>query len=190
MFTVNGWKAVQDNPPPRKAVIIAAPHTSNWDFIYYFGLLNQLKITSYWIGKNTLFKWPWGDMMRRMGGIPVDRSKSQNMVDAMVAEFNNRDDFLLTIPPEGTRGSVKQWRTGFYYIALKAKVPLIIGMMDYAKKTGGLGPSFMPSGDYKADMQRLSDFYHSVTPKYPGKAMKDIAATESNPPAKDVKSGE
>jgi len=178
VYSVNGWTAVQENRPPRKAVIIAAPHTSNWDFVYFFGLTNKLGIKSYWIGKDTLFKWPWGGMMRRMGGIGVNRSKSQNMVNAMVREFGRRDDFLLTIPPEGTRGSVKQWRTGFYYIALKAKVPLIIGMMDYSKKTGGLGPSFMPSGDYKADMQKISKFYHSVTPKYPDKAMRDIVSTE------------
>ncbi|MEH6791491.1 lysophospholipid acyltransferase family protein [Parasphingorhabdus sp.] len=178
IFRVNGWTAVQENPPPSKAVIIAAPHTSNWDFLYFFGLTNKLKINSYWIGKNTLFKWPWGDMMRRLGGIPVDRSKSQNMVDAMVREFGRRSEFLLTIPPEGTRGSVKEWRTGFYHIALQAKVPLIIGLMDYSKRTGGLGPSFMPSGDYKADMQKLSAFYHSVTPKYPEKAMRDIVSTE------------
>ena len=178
IFQVNGWTAVQENPPPRKAVIIAAPHTSNWDFLYFFGLTNKLKINSYWIGKNTLFKWPWGDMMRRLGGIPVDRSKSQNMVDAMVREFGRRSEFLLTIPPEGTRGSVKEWRTGFYHIALQAKVPLIIGLMDYSKRTGGLGPSFMPSGDYKADMQKLSAFYHSVTPKYPEKAMRDLVSTE------------
>ena len=179
MYKMGGWTAVQENPPPKKAVIIAAPHTSNWDFIYYFGLCNSLNVKSYWIGKSTLFKWPWGDMMRRLGGIPVDRSKSNNMVDAMVAEFEKRSEFLLTIPPEGTRSGVKQWRTGFYYIALKAKVPLIIGMMDYAKKSGGLGPSFMPTGDYKKDMKRLSDFYHSVTPKFPDKAMKDIVATEN-----------
>ena len=178
IYIINGWTAVQENPPPRKAVIIAAPHTSNWDFLFFFGLTNKLKIKSYWIGKDSLFKWPWGDMMRRMGGIPVNRSKSQKMVDAMVREFDRRDDFLLTIPPEGTRGSVKEWRTGFYYIALKAKVPLIIGLMDYSKRTGGLGPSFMPSGNYKADMQKLSDHYHSVTPKYPAKAMLDIVSTE------------
>ena len=178
IYIMNGWTAVQENPPPRKAVIIAAPHTSNWDFLFFFGLTNKLKIKSYWIGKDSLFKWPWGDMMRRLGGIPVNRSKSQNMVEAMVREFDRRDDFLLTIPPEGTRGSVKEWRTGFYYIALKAKVPLIIGLMDYSKRTGGLGPSFMPSGNYKADMQKLSDHYHSVTPKYPAKAMLDIVSTE------------
>ena len=190
MFTINGWTAVQENPPPRKAVIIAAPHTSNWDFLYYFGLLNKLKISSYWIGKNTLFKWPWGDMMRRLGGVPVDRFKSHNMVDAMVREFERRDDFLLTIPPEGTRSGGKQWRTGFYYIALQAKVPLIIGLMDYRKKSGGLGPSFMPSGDYRADMQILSDFYHSVTPKYPEKAMRDIVATDPGQAASGPKDGE
>ncbi len=190
MFTINGWTAVQENPPPRKAVIIAAPHTSNWDFLYYFGLLNKLKISSYWIGKDTLFKWPWGDMMRRLGGVPVDRFKSHNMVDAMVREFERRDDFLLTIPPEGTRGAGKQWRTGFYYIALQAKVPLIIGLMDYQKKTGGLGPSFMPSGDYQADMKILSDFYHSVTPKYPEKAMRDIVSTDPGSASGKPKAGE
>lgn len=181
VYTITGWTAVQENPAPRKCVIIAAPHTSNWDFIYFFGLTNKLKIQSYWIGKDTLFKWPFGDMMRRMGGIPVDRSKSQNMVDAMVEEFNARDDFILTIPPEGTRGNVRQWRTGFYYIALKAKVPLIIGMMDYAKKTGGLGPEIQVTGDYEADMAKISSFYHSVTPKYPDKAMDDIVHTNPDP---------
>lgn len=190
VYTINGWTAVQDNPPPRKAVIIAAPHTSNWDFLYFFGLTNKLKINSYWIGKDTLFKWPWGGMMRRLGGIPVDRSKSNNMVEAMVREFDRRDDFLLTIPPEGTRDGGKQWRTGFYYIALKAKVPLIIGLMDYRKKTGGLGPSFMPSGDYSADMKKLSAFYHSVTPKYPEKAMRDIISTDPEMPANALKEGE
>ena len=178
IYIINGWTAVQENPPPRKACIIAAPHTRNRDLLFFFGLTNKLKIKAYWIGKDSLFKWPWGDMMRRLGGIPVNRSKSQNMVEAMVREFDRRDDFLLTIPPEGTRGSVKEWRTGFYYIALKAKVPLIIGLMDYSKRTGGLGPSFMPSGNYKADMQKLSDHYHSVTPKYPAKAMLDIVSTE------------
>ena len=173
---------MQENPPPAKAVIIAVPHTSNWDFLYYFGLTNSLGFQSYWIGKNSLFKWPFGDMMRRLGGIPVDRTKSNNMVDAMVREFEKRDRFLLTIPPEGTRGGGRQWRTGFYYIALRAKVPIIMGMMDYAKKTGGLGPAFMPTGDYKADMEQLSDFYHSITPKYPEKAMRDIVATEAEPP--------
>ena len=112
------------------------------------------------------------------------------MVEAMVREFERRDDFLLTIPPEGTRGSVKQWRTGFYYIALKAKVPLIIGLMDYAKKTGGLGPSFMPSGDYKADMKKLSDFYHSVTPKFPDKAMRDIVSTDPGTVGEQPQEGE
>ena len=100
VYTINGWTAVQENPPPAKAVIIAAPHTSNWDFLYFFGLTNKLNLQSYWIGKNTLFKWPWGNMMRRLGGIRVDRSQSQNMVDAMVQEFAKRDKFILTIRSE------------------------------------------------------------------------------------------
>ena len=116
--------------------------------------------------------------------------RSIKMVDAMVREFDRRDNFLLTIPPEGTRDGGKQWRTGFYYIALKAKVPLILGMMDYPKKTGGLGPSFMPSGDYKADMQKLSEFYHSVTPKFPEKAMRDIVSTDSGTTGNQPDEGE
>ncbi len=174
VYELSGWTAVQEAPPPRKCVIIAAPHTSNWDFLYFFGLSNSLNIKSHWIGKHSLFRWPFGNILRRMGGFPVDRSKSQNLVDTMIQEFNSRDDFILTIPPEGTRSNVRQWRTGFYHIAMGANVPLICGLMDYAKKVGGLGPAFMPTGDYDADMKIVGEYYHSVTPKFPEKRMSNI----------------
>ena len=182
MFRAGGWRAVQEHPLPEKAVIIAAPHTSNWDFVYFFGLTARLGFSAHWIGKHTLFRPPWGAMMRRLGGIPIDRRSSQNMVAAMADQFARRDRFRLVIPPEGSRGSVRRWRTGFYYIALAAKVPIVIGMMDYAKKTAGLGPAFMPTGDYEADMAVLTDFYRTVTPRHPDMKMTDIVAASTAPP--------
>lgn len=175
-FRLNGWKAIAERPIPKKAVIIAAPHTSNWDFVYYIGLTRELGIETSFMAKRQLFRWPLGNFMRQMGGVEVNREAGGNYVQSMIDEFNRRDEFLLTIAPEGTRKSVGQWKTGFYHIALGAKVPLIIGMMDYAKKTGGLGVAFMPTGDYAADMARVEEFYRSTTPKHPDKAMKSIVA--------------
>ena len=175
-YLAMGWKSVAIRPIPRKAVIIAAPHTSNWDFIYYIGLTRDLGIETSFMAKRQLFRWPLGRFMREMGGVEVNREKGGNYVQSMIDEFNRRDDFLLTIAPEGTRKSVGQWKTGFYHIAVGAQVPLIVGMMDYAKKTGGLALAFMPTGDYAADMARLEEFYRSTTPKHPGKAMKSIMA--------------
>ena len=141
-----------------------------------FGLTRDLGIETSFMAKRQLFRWPLGRFMREMGGVEVNREKGGNYVQSMIDEFNRRDDFLLTIAPEGTRKSVGQWKTGFYHIAVGAQVPLIVGMMDYAKKTGGLALAFMPTGDYAADMARVEEFYRSTTPKHPGKAMKSIMA--------------
>jgi 1-acyl-sn-glycerol-3-phosphate acyltransferase len=113
-------------------------------------------------------------MMHEMGGVPVDRGRSTNFVDAMVAEFAKRDDFMLTIAPEGTRGKVKQWKTGFYHIAMGANVPLVIGMMDYAKKQVGLVAAIWPTGDYAKDMEQVSEFYRTTTPKHPSQGTPDF----------------
>ena len=180
-YQLNGWKAVTYGPVPAKAVIIAAPHTSNWDFIYYIGLTRHLGIETRFMAKRQLFRWPLGRFMRDMGGVEVNREQGGNYVQSMIEEFNRRDQFLLTIAPEGTRKSVGQWKTGFYHIALVAKVPLIVGKMDYAKKTGGLAMAFMPTGDYAADMARVEEFYRSTTPKHPEKAMKSIMAASVQP---------
>ncbi len=186
-YQAQGWKAVTEGPPPPKCVIIAAPHTSNWDFVYYLGLTTELNLNAHFMGKKSLFRWPFGGFMRAMGGVPVDRSGSHDMVQQMVEQFARRDVFRLTIAPEGTRGNVRSWRTGFYHIALGAGVPLVIGMMDYAKKTGGLGPAFMPTGDYEKDMEAVMDFYRKTTPRHPERAMDAIVAVPGpagtgNPP--------
>ncbi len=180
-YRQQGWKAVQDGVVPAKCIIIAAPHTSNWDFVYYIGLVTELNAQAHFMGKKALFRWPFGGFMRSMGGVSVDRSGSHDMVQAMIDEFNRRDHFRLTIAPEGTRGSVRQWRTGFYHIAMGAGVPLVVGMMDYGTKTGGLGRSFMPTGDFEKDMEAIMAFYKQTTPRHPDKAMTAIVGDKASP---------
>ena len=173
-YRMRGWKAHGAPPVDGRCVIIAAPHTSNWDFLYFIGLTEDIGIQPHFMAKDSLFRWPMGKFMRDMGGVPVVRSSRQNVVDTMVAEFARRDRFMLTIAPEGTRGKVGQWRTGFYHIAMKAGVPLVVGMMDYGTKTGGLGPAIWPTGDYDADMAKIFEFYQTVTPKHPSRGIANL----------------
>ncbi|WP_084356205.1 lysophospholipid acyltransferase family protein [Novosphingobium lentum] len=175
-YRARGWTAQGQPPADRRCVIIAAPHTSNWDFVNFLGLTDALGIKAHFMGKQSLFRWPMGRFMRDMGGVPVDRAGRHNYVEAMIAEFGKRREFMLTIAPEGTRGAVRTWRTGFYHIAHGAGVPLVCGMMDYATRTGGLGPAIMPTGDYAADMARIAEFYRSVTPRHPARAMSDFGS--------------
>lgn len=170
-----GWRAVGIVPEPRKFVLIAAPHTSNWDFLYFLGLTQDLDIDAHFMAKKSLFRWPMGRFMREMGGIEVDRSSSHNLVEAMVAEFAARDEFMLTIAPEGTRSKSGKWKTGFYQIALAAKVPLVVGLMDYGRRTGGLTVTIWPTGDYAADMAKVWDVYRDCTPRNPHLATKSLA---------------
>jgi 1-acyl-sn-glycerol-3-phosphate acyltransferase len=169
-----GWHAYGAVPNVRKFVLIAAPHTSNWDFVYFIGLTAELGIMPYFMAKNSLFRWPFRRFMSDMGGVPVDRSSSKNYVQQMAQEFAERDEFMLTIAPEGSRDNDSKWKTGFYQIALAANVPFVIGMMDYSTKTGGLGPAMMPTGDYDADMAEVLKLYRDIVPKYPARAVKSI----------------
>jgi 1-acyl-sn-glycerol-3-phosphate acyltransferase len=169
-----GWRAVGAPPPGGRYVIIAAPHTSNWDFVYFLGLTQALGIDAQFMAKDSLFRWPIGGFMRDMGGISVNRTGRHDMVATMIDEFARRDRFALAIAPEGTRSKVGTWRTGFYHIALGAGVPMVVGMMDYAKRTGGLGAAIMPTGDYAADMAQVIEAYRDVTPRHPERATKDF----------------
>lgn len=170
----NGWTASGDVPAGRKFVLVAAPHTSNWDFVYFLGLTEDLGIMPHFMAKKSLFRWPMGGFMRDMGGVSVDRSSKQNYVEQMIEEFGKRDEFMLTIAPEGTRGGTKAWKTGFYHIAMGAKVPIVLGMMDYQRKTGGLGPAIWPTGDYAADMKQVIAQYADVIPKHPERMTTNI----------------
>lgn len=168
-FRRQGWSVEGRAPEPRRFIVIAAPHTSNWDFLYFIGAAESLNLDLSFMGKESLFRRPFGRLMREMGGIPVDRSKSGNYVEQMVAEFARRAEFMLTIAPEGTRGKVRRWRTGFYHIAMGANVPLVCGLMDYRRKFVGLGPAIWPTGDYAKDMEQVTAFYSQCTPKHPGR---------------------
>ncbi len=175
LYKRHGWRAVGIVPTPRKFIIIAAPHTSNWDFLYFLGLTQDLAVDAHFMAKDSLFRWPMRRFMLEMGGIPVDRSARHNMVEAMVREFETRDEFMLTIAPEGSRSKLGKWKTGFYQIALAAKVPLVVGLMDYGRKTGGLATTIWPTGDYAADMAKVWEVYRDCTPKNPQLATKSLA---------------
>src|SRR5262245_35557130 len=165
-----GWQFEGRLPDVDKLVVIAAPHTSNWDLPVLLSLAFALKAKACWLGKHTLFRWPFGFVFRWMGGIPVYRSASQNVVAQTVETFRNSENLILTIPPEGTRSKVSHWKTGFYYIALGADVPISLGFIDYKRKVAGVGPTINPTGDIEADMEIIRNFYANVTAKYPDKA--------------------
>jgi 1-acyl-sn-glycerol-3-phosphate acyltransferase len=175
IYRAGGWKAHGGPPADRRCVIIAVPHTSNWDFVYTMGLLDELGLRTNFMGKASLFRWPFGRVMRDMGGVLIDRARGGNYVEAMVAEFARRKEFMLIIAPEGTRSAVQQWRTGFYHIAMGAGVPIVCGMLDYATRTGGLGQAIMPTGDYAADMKKIFASYSKITGRHPERQITDFA---------------
>jgi len=162
-----GWRTHVIRPHSSKYVLIGAPHTSNWDFGIFLLLMaaNQLPIR--FMGKDSLFRGPMGPLMRSLGGIPVNRREHTNLVDQIVAKFDEYEELIIGIAPEGTRSKTKHWRTGFYYIALKAKVPIAMAYLDYGNKIIGVGPSFTPSGDLKADFEIIREFYTGVVGKNP-----------------------
>jgi 1-acyl-sn-glycerol-3-phosphate acyltransferase len=161
---LNGWQ-VQGALPAQapKAVLIAAPHTSNWDLPYTLMVAFALRLNIYWMGKASLFRFPFGAVMRWLGGLPVDRSRANNLVAAAAAALRDTSGpAQLVVPPEGTRGRTRHWKTGFYFIALEARVPIVLAFMDYRRKVGGLGPVFVPTGDVEVDMSEIKRFYAGV----------------------------
>ena len=158
---LTGWKIEGSLPPDgQKCVLIAAPHTSNWDLPYTLMVAFALRLRIYWMGKEQIFKPPFRGLMMWLGGIPVQRESANNLVAASVQAIQAADGPLqLVVPPEGTRSKVRYWKTGFYYIATGAGVPIVLAYMDYERKLSGLGPVFHPSGDLQADMARIQAFY-------------------------------
>lgn len=160
-----GWRVEGEIPSIKKFVIIAAPHTSNWDFPITLAVAFALKIKIYWMGKTAMFRWPFGGLLRWLGGIPIDRSRSHNVVDQSIQAFQERDQLIMVVPPEGTRKKVSYWKTGFYHIARGAAVPIVLGFLDYRRKTGGIGPTFFPTGRIEEDMRQIRAYYATITGK-------------------------
>ena len=155
-WTIEGQLA----PNAHKCVLIAAPHTSNWDLPLTLMTAYMLDLRIYWMGKHTIFRFPFGGVMRWLGGIAVRRDQRNNLVAATAQALRDADGQVqLTIPPEGTRDKVTTWKTGFYWIAHEAQVPIQLAFMDYANKRAGLGPLFKPTGDIERDMVEIKAFY-------------------------------
>ena len=160
-----GWRVEGEIPDIKKFIIIAAPHTSTWDFPITLAVTFALKIKIYWMGKAVMFRWPFSATCRWLGGIPIDRNQFHNVVEQSVQTFKDRDKLIMVIPPEGTRKKVSYWKTGFYHIARGANIPIVLGFLDYRRKAGGIGPTFYPTGRIEEDMLKIKTFYATITGK-------------------------
>ena len=166
-----GWKiGSRLNPSIKQCVLVAAPHTSNYDYPIALATLYACGVSVRFLAKESLFRFPLGALMKASGGIPVDRSKHHNMVDAMVNMFKHNEELILMIPAEGTRSFVKEWKSGFYHTAIGAKVPIVLGYLDYGKKVAGFGDLFHPTGDYQKDLEAIQNFYRQFTARHPQKS--------------------
>lgn len=168
LFHLLGWKAVGEIPPDiKKYIIIAAPHTSNWDFFYgrLFFLMKGIPL-KFFI-KQEWYVFPFNYLFKILGGIPVNRSKHQKLTDQIAEVFNHYDELAILIPPEGTRSYNPNWKKGFYYISQKANVPIILGYIDYENKIGGFGPVFNVTGNVEKDIETIKKFYIGIKGKFP-----------------------
>ena len=163
-----GWKLDVVLPNEPKMVVIAAPHTSNWDFVLGLAAILALQIRLHWFGKHTIFRAPFRSLLVKLGGIPIDRSAAGGVVQQTTQQFAQKPQLIIGLAPEGTRSLAPKWKSGFYQIAHAAQVPILIAYLDYKRKVIGLGPLIHPSGDYVADLARIQDFYRGITPRKPG----------------------
>ena len=166
----SGWRPKGTLPDIPKMVLVGASHTSNWDFLVFLGTVHAVGRGVRFIGKHSLFRWPIGGFMRALGGVPVERSETRNLVAQIAAEFDCHDDFVLTVAAEGTRSRTTRWRTGFYQIALAADVPIVCAGPDYPSKRGVFGPVIYPTGEYDRDMAPAFAFFRTLTPRHPERA--------------------
>ncbi len=167
LLKLAGWRIEMQDPGTSRYVVIGYPHTSNWDFMVTLLFMLAEGVPIRLIGKASLFRGPVGVIMRALNAIPVDRSKRNNLVDQVAELFAQHEALIIGISPEGTRRKSPRWRTGFYYMALKAQVPIVLAFLDYGNKVCGFGPSFMPTGDIEADFAFIREFYSGITGKNP-----------------------
>jgi 1-acyl-sn-glycerol-3-phosphate acyltransferase len=156
---LSGWRVEGQFPADSRYVLIGAPHTSNWDFPLALGVCFACNVKIYWMGKSSLFRGLAGLVMRWLGGIPVNRDKPGGLVGQMITAFGRQPELVLAIPPEGTRSRVSEWKTGFYYIAQRAGVPVLPVYVDGARKVVGIAPLFYPTGDLEGDLPKIRAIY-------------------------------
>lgn len=165
-----GWEVKGDWPirdhGGYKSVLVAAPHTSNWDGLHMLAATGYFQVKLRWIGKKSLTTGPFGGLVKWLGCVPVDRSASHDVVSQMREAFNSQDDFILLIPPEGTRGQGDGWKSGFYHIAHGADVPIVLSILDYGNKTVRLSGCLHPSGNYEDDFDWIKTHYENAQGKY------------------------
>ena len=176
-----GWTPEGEPPSVRKYVLIAAPHTSNWDFVWVLAFARVFGVRINWVGKHTLFRRPFGTVMRWLGGIPVRRDERQSLVHTLADRLKAADAMCLVVPVEGTRGHAPNWKSGFYHIARTAGVPIVMGYLDYGAGRAGFGPAFYPTGDVRRDMDAFRAFYAGKTGKYPANSGSIRLVEESDP---------
>ena len=159
---LTGWRVEGKLPELPKYILIGAPHTSNWDFVLFLGVIFTLRASVHFMGKVELFNNPLGWFFYYCGGVPVDRKKSTGLVDQMVEACNKSDQFILTIAPEGTRHHVSEWKQGFYHIAKGAGIPIVMAQVDGKHKTVHIGKTFQPTTDMEVDMKSIQDYFAGV----------------------------
>jgi len=180
IFTLHGWKLNPNRPEGiDRCVMIAAPHTSNWDLIYAIAAFRRMKIPLRFTIKKEWIRFPFKRLILSMGGIGIDRRPKNpgeqrlSMVDAMANLFTTNDQISVMVTPEGTRKLSTTWKTGFYVVARNAGVPIGLGYLDYAKKEAGVGGMIFPGEDMEGDMRKIMAFYKDISPKYPEKFLVD-----------------
>ena len=166
-LALTGWKPEGARPSARRYVLIAAPHTSNWDLAYLLAFAALFRVRMSFMAKHTLFRGPMGWAMRRLGGVPVRRHRRENVVEQMAAVLDASSDLALVVPAEATRAYVPHWKSGFYHIAVKAQVPIVLSFLDYERKRGGFGPEIVPTRSLSEDMDAIRDFYADKQGKFP-----------------------
>lgn len=162
-----GWELCGEVPRAKKIMLIAGPHTSNWDFLLLLAVMFNYRMQIHWLGKHTLFKPPFRALTKWFGGIPVNREKSSNVTRQVVDVYRSSERLIVLVTPEGTRRKVKEWKTGFYRIAEGAGIPIVLGFCDFSRKQVGFGPTFDPTGDIEKDMPLIKAFYQGKTGKNP-----------------------
>lgn len=166
---LTGWRMQGDWPAIEKMVLVAAPHTSNWDGLNMLVAAGYYRIRLRWMGKKSLTQGPFGWLIKALGCVPIDRSQNNDVVKTMADAFGATNDMVLAIPPEGTRSRVSEWKSGFYHIAVAAKVPIVLSVLDYKRKTMSIAAVVHPSGDYEADLPLIRSYYAEAVGKHPAK---------------------